>query len=295
MSEPYPSAGSMRRVVRSTDGTREYVIHLPPRGGGSAAASATPMPLLVLLHGSGSSGHSFEKEAGMDSVADRHGLVVAYPDGVRRVLTRSPSDWNAGACCGLAQQHNVDDVGFLRALIADVSRNVAIDRSRVYVAGFSDGGRMAYRAGCELSDVVAAVAVVSGSLELPGCRPARAVPLLAIHGTVDPEVAIDEPVPGDSVMLAATHPLARLVSPSVRRWGMLTGCTGRGSAVLPGDTRVTVHTLTGCGNAEVVFLQVAGLAHGWPAPDPAATPGSATEHQLSASHAIVEFLLRQRR
>src|SRR5437773_1561304 len=82
-------------------------------------------------------------------------------------------DWNAGTCCGAAARENVDDVGFLKAVIDRVSKQLPVDQKRIYIAGFSDGGRMAYHAACQLSSTIAAIGVVSGSLLDDHCSPAK--------------------------------------------------------------------------------------------------------------------------
>ena len=298
LTSPYPASGTMSRDVRAPGGTRSYVVHVPARGAGTAR------PLLLVLHGSGGSGRWMEDETRMDSIADLRGFVVAYPDGVRGILGTQGSDWNAGTCCGVAQKANVDDIGFLRAIMADVSARTVIDSARVYVAGFSDGGRMTYRAGCELADRVAAIAVVAGSLVLERCQPSRTPSLIAIHGTRDTDVAFDDAVPGrggraDSAATAAVGETK--LPPSVVTWGRLAGCTGT-SAPLPDarDARVHAVSLTGCASADISVLSVRGGTHEWPRP-PNSDDIAAAEHagtvairKLPASEVIVEFLLRHR-
>ena len=299
LTSPYPAAGTMRRDVRAPGGTRSYVVHLPVR------AAGTPRPLLLVLHGSGGSGRGMADDTRLDSIADLRGFVVAYPDGVRGILGAQTTDWNAGTCCGLAQRGNVDDVGFLRVLIDDVSSHTAIDPSRVYVAGFSDGGRMTYRAGCELSDRIAAIAVVAGSLVAERCQPARVPSLIAIHGTRDTDVAFDEAVSsraaqGDSARRATAG--AEKLPPSVVTWGRLAGCTGT-SASQPDvrDSRVASVILTGCVTTDISVFSIRGGTHEWPRPpnadDIAAAEraGSVAIHKLPASEVIVDFLLRHRR
>jgi polyhydroxybutyrate depolymerase len=99
-----------------------------------------------------------------------------------------PTGWPLGAD-GLntpAERAGVDDVAFIRALIDRVTRQYAIDPHRVYAAGMSNGAMMTELLGCRLANGVAAIAPVAGPMPEPleaGCRPARPVPVLEIHGT----------------------------------------------------------------------------------------------------------------
>jgi polyhydroxybutyrate depolymerase len=249
------------------------------------------LPLLIVLHGSGSDGAEIAGLLEIDALADRVGVVVAYPDGVRGRFFGRTSDWNAGDCCGYASRHGVDDVGMLRALIDELQARLPIDRQRVYVAGFSDGGRMAYRAACELSDRVAAIGVVAGSLRVADCRPAYPVSLVAIHGTLDDEVPYDEKLPdgGDSAAIARNHHLP----PSLRFWGALSGCSSYAQYAL--SAHVTMGTFGGCRGNEVMLYSIVGGAHGWPHAASAVGSAAAPMESLAGSNVVLYFLLRHRR
>ena len=93
--------------------------------------------------------------------------------------------WDAGLCCGSAAQARTDDVGYLDALLVRVRATHAIDPRRVFLAGFSNGGMMAYRYACERSDTVAAVFSVAGPIETRTCRPTAPVAVLHVHGRRD--------------------------------------------------------------------------------------------------------------
>ncbi|MBI5488159.1 MAG: prolyl oligopeptidase family serine peptidase [Deltaproteobacteria bacterium] len=155
---------------------RGYIVHVP-----DSYAPATPAALVLNLHGFMSANWQQVLFSDMNTTSDREGFVVVYPDGVA-------SSWNAGSCCGTAASTGVDDVGFLRAVVAEVSARLCIDRRRVYATGMSNGGYMAHRLGCEASDVFAAVAPVSGALGVPGCTSSRPMPVIAFHGLQDPLV-----------------------------------------------------------------------------------------------------------
>src|ERR1700737_68016 len=143
---------------------RSYFLHLPPR-----YDSKTLLPLVVVLHGGGggvqAAGARMQPGAvaltGMSLKADAENFVVVYPNGTG-ILRDKLLTWNSGNCCGYALKHKVNDVGFIAALLDKLEREIAIDPRRVLVTGISNGGMMAYRIGCELSDRIAAIAPVEG-------------------------------------------------------------------------------------------------------------------------------------
>jgi polyhydroxybutyrate depolymerase len=120
-----------------------------------------------------------QRSTGFDEVADENGFVVVYPDGIRRT-------WNAGGCCETAMRENVDDVGFVNAMIDSLSEKLPIDPRRIYATGFSNGSMLSHRLACELSDQIASIAAVSGVIMIPPCTPESAVSVLVMHGTDDP-------------------------------------------------------------------------------------------------------------
>src|SRR4051812_5775513 len=137
---------------------RTYEIHLP-----NGRAPGEPAPLVLVFHGGGANAANAMRMSGMNAKSDAEGFIVAYPNGTgpRR---DSFLTWNAWRCCGLALERKVDDVAFVRALVDEVARRYPVDRKRVYATGFSNGGMLTYRLGCELGDVFAAIAPVAGAL-----------------------------------------------------------------------------------------------------------------------------------
>src|SRR5690606_41449164 len=79
------------------------------------------------------------------------GFIAVFPNGLSPARSGMLATWNAGACCARARDEQVDDVGFLRAVLADVKRRIRVDASRVYVVGMSNGAMMAYRIACQAS------------------------------------------------------------------------------------------------------------------------------------------------
>src|ERR1700722_12065247 len=171
---PAAEAGTIFGSLEFDGRTRGYLVH-PPRGYRPGA----PLPVVFVLHGATESNDGVEELSRMSVKADAEHFIAVYPAGTGRVVT-----WNAGNCCGSAMKENVDDIGFLRALLEKIERDYAIDPQRVYFTGISNGGMMSYRVACEMSDQVAAIAPVEGALNVD-CHPSAPVSVLIFHGTAD--------------------------------------------------------------------------------------------------------------
>ena len=100
----------------------------------------------------------------------REGFIVAYPEGTGRAMA-GRFTWNTGSKLphGWAERRNIDDVSFVRDLIAKLSRDYAVDPRRIYAIGMSKGGMLAYHLACQMSDVFAAVAAVAATMITVGC------------------------------------------------------------------------------------------------------------------------------
>lgn len=271
--------GTSQYRVQAGDLMRTFLLHVPhsrPRRFGLATA----YPLVIVLHGSGANGATIRRMSGMDSVADAAHFLVAYPDATTGALGLG-ADWNVGDCCGAAHKGNVDDVAFVRAVVGALSREMPVDRRRIYVAGFSDGGRMAYRVACELSPRVAAIAVVSGSLRDGQCAPQRPVPLIAFHGTADDEVAYAD----SSFSTAVGRPPSGSsgLPPSVVFWATIDHCrAAKASRYAP---HVTLTRFAPCA-ADVMLYSVNGGEHAWPG---GVADGDEPTRELSASREAWRF------
>lgn len=269
---------------------RGYLLHVPTRQPRGIFGRRRPYPVVIVMHGSGGTADDARRASRMDSIADARGWLVAYPSGVRGLLGLVRSDWNAGNCCGAPARDGVDDVGFLRAIVRQLVSQLPVDTARVYVAGFSDGGRMAYRAACEMASSVAAVAVVSGSLELAGCAPRRPVSIIAFHGTSDDEVPY-----ADSAATSPPRPVpawGASFPPSIRFWIAANGC--RGVTRRPVSPHASVAEFRGCTRSDLVLYSVVGGGHGWPG-EPAGGAGSTPPlSELNASDLMANFFAAHR-
>jgi polyhydroxybutyrate depolymerase len=158
---------------------RRYVLHVPTHDD-----PAKPAALVMVLHGATQSAESAEHMSHMSELADQHGFIAVYPSGTGPNSRDRVPTWNAGNCCAYAMNNHVDDVGYLGALIRRLEHDYNIDAKRVYVTGISNGAMLSYRAACELSGQIAAIAPVEGALSVD-CKPAERVSVIVFHGTAD--------------------------------------------------------------------------------------------------------------
>ena len=156
---------------------RYYLLHVP-----ASYSRQKTSPLIIVLHGAFSTPKQIEEQSGFSKLSDKEGFLVAYPSGSFG-LFGFLKHWNAGFCCGKAAKDNIDDTGFLLKIIDDIKAEYAVDSSRVYMAGFSNGGMLTYLFAAEHTDKLAAAACLGASL---GGRASKDMPVWKIPGPQSP-------------------------------------------------------------------------------------------------------------
>ena len=226
---------------------REYLLYVP-----RSYDRSKPTPLVISMHGAGLWGASQRDISRWNDLADSKGFIVVYPSGVGGKGVRV---WRADPGEDLMK-----DVRFISELIDTLSRSYNIDSTRIYANGLSNGGGMSFALSCTLSNRIAAVGMVAAAQTIPWawCTDARAVPMIAFHGTADPEV----PYNGGSSWVA---PRPFPSTPNwAANWARRNGCRPD-----PVESRVaadvTRRAYTNCtDDAGVVLYTVEGGGHTWP-------------------------------
>ncbi len=166
-------AGDQNREIIVSDTTRAYTVHVP-----AGYLGNNPVPLVLDFHPIGLGPDWEQANSGYSALSDQEGFIVVWPQGLE-------NSWNIGPCCTSSP---VDDFGFARAIVRQLSIEACIDPRRVYAVGFSMGGAMAYYLACKEAEVFAAIAPSSMDLfadsELT-CQPSRAVTEISFRGTAD--------------------------------------------------------------------------------------------------------------
>src|SRR5205823_9528672 len=137
----------------------------------------TPSPVVLALHSAAMNGSMMARFTGLSEKSDQAGFVVVYPNGTG--TTSLFLYWDAGGVRGKVS----DDVGYVAKLLDDLATVVNVDPKRVFAAGMSNGAMMCYRLAAELSDRIAAIAAIAGTMAIEDCRPRRPVPVIHFHGT----------------------------------------------------------------------------------------------------------------
>jgi polyhydroxybutyrate depolymerase len=243
---------------------RPYELYVPP---GYRPGTATP--LVLMLHGYSASADLQEVYFRLQPEAEARGFLYARANGtVDGVGNRF---WNAtDACCNLGHSQ-VDDVGYLRAVLDDIAARYTVDPRRVFVIGHSNGGFMAHRLACELADRVAAIISFAGATwaDASRCEPSRPVSVVQMHGTADLVIAYNG---GRVVGTDGPYPAA---TTTAAIWRAKNGCTGTQAggrmdlaATIVGD-ETRVERGTGCvaGGAVELWTMV-GAGHVSPLAQP---------------------------
>jgi len=262
--------------------TRTYIVHTPKLNG------TAPIPLVLAFHGGGGTGAGMARLTHLSQLADKYGFIVAYPDGYMR-------RWADGRGTTAAERAGVDDVGFVSALIDQLSKQNQIDPTRVYATGISNGGFFSLRLACELSSKITAVAAVAATLPQnlsDHCHPQKPVSILLIHGTDDPLVpasggVVGGRIGGEVISLNATVNLWLQADAC-----MLTPDVTYATEVVNDGTRVKIETFASCKNSSAVILYVIeGVGHTWPGGvqfSPESVIGKTT-HNIDAGQVIWLF------
>lgn len=239
---------------------RHVLLHVPPR-----YQPGQPMPLVLALHGGGGSRDLMadDRRYGLISHSEHAGYLLVLPNGTGAIGDKLAT-WNAGACCGRARDTAVDDVAFLRAVVAWVQQHYAVAPGRVYAVGMSNGGMMAYRLACEAADVFAGVASVAGTDNTLSCQPSRPLAVLHIHARDDDHVLFDGGAGAGAFRDDSKVADFTSVPVTVSRWQQRNQCHAQPlrSLDLPG---AYCERYAGCavGGALQLCVTTSG-GHGWP-------------------------------
>lgn len=266
-------------TIRFGGVVRDYRLYVPaayqPGPGGAA------VPLLFNLHGYGSNSLEQENYGDFRPIADTANFLVLHPNGT--FATGTTRYWNTFAPPGAG---GPDDVGFLSALLDSIRLAYAVDTTRVYATGMSNGGFMSYELACHLSERIAAVASVTGSMarsHLAGCAPQHLTPVMQIHGTADNTVPYGGsagflPVPAVVAHWVGVNQAGAGVTTMVPNTSTTDGCTAERTAYS--------HPTLG---EVVVHYRVIGGGHTWPG---AAFQIGVTNRDFNASTEVWRFLRR---
>ena len=252
---------------------RSYILYIP-----ESYSENNPTPLVLNLHGYSSNAGQQMIYSEFYNIADSEGFILIHPEG-----TMDPNGfqfWNS------SNMFSIDDVGFLSALIDQITVEYNINTNRVYSMGMSNGGFMSYKLACELSDKIAAIASVTGSMstdQITSCNPNSPTPVMQIHGTSDPTVLYNGSLGIESIDNVISF------------WVNMNNCNSYPSISSIPDLNLTdlsnaEHYIysNGINESSVELYKIINGGHTWPG---ASIPlvGNNTNQDLNASEKIWDF------
>ena len=256
---------------------RDYILYIPAIYDGSA-----DFPLVLNFHGFGSNANEQMFYGDFRDIADTEGFLLVHPQGTS---LNGSQYWNVGSPGSSGS--TIDDVGFTEALIDELANLYTINLDRVYATGMSNGGFMSFLLACQLSEKIAAIASVTGTMTLDtydNCNAQHPTPILQIHGTSDNIV----PYNGNTGSLS--------IDDVISYWVNYNNCDTNPTITTfpdldPSDGSIVEHIVyTGGDNASTTeHMKVIGGGHTW--------PGSVfilpeTNQDINASNEIWEFFSR---
>ena len=251
---------------------REYTLYIP-----ASYSAGTEVPLVFNFHGYTSNAFQQMWYGDFRTISDTEGFIIVHPEGT--LDNSGISHWNVGL-----GGSTVDDIGFTSALIDSISAEYSVNLSRVYSTGMSNGGFMSYQLACELSDRIAAIASVTGSMNtgwFNSCNPNHPMPVMEIHGTLDPTVSYNASSFTESIPNILDY------------WTNFNNCNST-----PIITNVPdINTTDGCtaehqiwengtNGSTVEHYKIIDGEHSWPG---ALFPNGTTNYDIDASEKIWEF------
>ncbi|WP_254509023.1 extracellular catalytic domain type 1 short-chain-length polyhydroxyalkanoate depolymerase [Anatilimnocola floriformis] len=260
---------------------RSYLVHVP-----KDYDPKKPSPVVITLHGLAMDGSMMVWFSGLNKKSDEAGFIVVYPSGTGLGPFCS---WNAGGFRRKMAEGGADDVAFIGKLLDELSTLVKVDEKRVYACGMSNGGMMCYRLAAELSDRIAAIAPVAGTIAIDDSKPKRPVPVMHFHGSKDNIVPFE-------MKKSKSPSFIKLkgVEDSIQTWVKLNGCdeTPIFETISKDDDEMKVTRKTyggGRDKAEVVLVVIEEGGHTWPGRQPPVGFIGKSAMNVSANDLMWEF------
>lgn len=283
------STAGLEQVTMSYQGVeRSYFVHVPDQLQGQKGA-----PAVIVFHGGQGDGTDAAHASQMTVAADQMGFVAIFPNSANK-------QWNDGRATTAS---NIDDVGFVRALIAQATTLYGVDPGNVFAAGISNGGIFTQRLACDAADAFDGFGVVAANLPAdlqPRCHPSRAVPMIFFNGTTDAMMPWNGGEVKSNKLLGMGAGGAVLSHQATQDfWTSVDGCSAPSAAqalpdVAQDSTNVSRQEFGSCaGSAQLEFYTIAGGGHNWPGSDTRSSRFAGNVSQdISATQEILTFFSR---
>ncbi len=271
------SQQTITATIQHDGGTREYILYIP-----ASYTGIDPFPLVLNFHGYGSNAAEQMWYGDFRAIADTANFLIVHPLGT--LHNNSTTHFNVG---GFTLGSTTDDVGFTAALIDSLSVQYTIDQDRIYSTGMSNGGFMSFVLACQLSDRIAAIASVTGSMTpetFATCDPEHPMPILQMHGT------------SDGVVPYSGALWTKSINDVVNYWVEFNNCTPDPTTTLlpnvntqDGSTVEHIVYASGDNKTTMEHYKVTGGGHTWPG---TIFTSNGTNQDMNASLEIWRFFSR---
>jgi polyhydroxybutyrate depolymerase len=234
----------------------------------SVAKKDARVPFVLVLHGYTGNGAGFARHFQLSRMAERRGFIYLAPDG--EPDSRGNRFWNAGPACCNFEDRAVDHVLMLGELLRQASAATQVDAGRVYVLGYSNGGFMAHRLGCDVAGIRGILSVAgAGVAEAAKCAHAPEI-VVQVHGDADAAVPFD----GGMVLSRADVAAHRGALDSVTDWARKKGCNAAPTLMGSLDLEASLpdaetERLSFSCAKNVTLLKVKGAGHSLASSEPA--------------------------
>ncbi|WP_415062157.1 alpha/beta hydrolase family esterase [Bdellovibrio sp.] len=291
-------AGIQKIFLQTSQGVRTFSIYVPST---FSKNTALKNPLLLAFHGGEGTGENLMDQLGsLKVLAEKSRIIVVYPDGLHK-------NWADGRGVTEPDVKGINDVQFVRELVAYIKTKFIISQSQIYAMGMSNGGIFSHRLACEASDIFAAIGSDVGPMALnlrDICKASSPVSVVAIQGLDDPLIPY---VGGEN-----TNPLTKNLgdggsfsswNQTLTTWKANNGCLGEPqTSYLPikvqDGTAVQKwrYDYTQCRqNAEIDYYLVKGMGHVWPPGAPPLKLQGNTSGNIDATQVFVDFFLNHKK
>jgi polyhydroxybutyrate depolymerase len=217
---------------------RLYLLYIPP-----GLTDEQAVPVVFAFHGLTRDPSQMQRTSGFNETADNNGFVVVYPGAVEGSWSYREDDPDF-----------IDESAFIELILLELNKIISVDPNRIYATGKSQGGVLAYRLACDMSDTFAAIASVAGPMAYSACEPTRAVSVLHIHGLDDYLIPFE----------GGGRHQAPPVQEGIDNWVGFNNCT---ESIVENDydNGFTDTTYSSCLDGTTVELYtVEGMDHIWP-------------------------------
>ncbi|WP_306520994.1 PHB depolymerase family esterase [Rheinheimera sp.] len=284
-TRPLLKSGEYQRLVANQ---RKYLLYVPKSLSANQSAA-----LVLFFHGGGGHMEQAAKAYGWRETAEREAFVVAFPNGYSSFPAGRFASWNAGACCADARDKQINDVAFVKDVLADIQQQLPIDPLRVFATGMSNGGMFAHRLACDMAGTFRAIAAVAGTDNTLSCQPARPISVLHIHALDDDHVLFEGGAGKKAFRNHNKITHFTSVPDTMRRWQQRLQLDGAANRVLnvPGAYADNWQSKDGRIQLQLVVTTTGG--HSWPGGQ--TVRGKTPSRLVDANKLIWQFFQAQQR